>query len=208
MIDLSNLQLDSPLSYLIAVLLPALDAVIPLLPSETAIIALGVATSGSADPRIAILIALAAFGAFIGDNVCYLIGRHFGPWVDRRFFASERGQRQRAWAEGKLDRYGVRLIVVCRFIPGGRTAVTLTCGITGYPRRNFYVATAAAGTIWACYAFFLGRIGGKTFEDKPWVGLLIALGAALVVSVLVEVARREISWWRRRRTNRDTEPGA
>jgi hypothetical protein len=40
-------------SYLAAVLLPALNAVIPVLPSETAVVALGVATAGRADPRIA-----------------------------------------------------------------------------------------------------------------------------------------------------------
>ena len=60
MIDLAQLDVGSPASYLIAVLVPALDALIPLLPSETAVIALGVATAGSADPRIAVLVMLAA----------------------------------------------------------------------------------------------------------------------------------------------------
>lgn len=39
----TSLQVDAPLSYLIAVVLPALDAIFPVLPSETAVIALGVA---------------------------------------------------------------------------------------------------------------------------------------------------------------------
>ncbi len=82
---LSDLQPDSVLSYLIAFLFPALDAVLPVLPSETAIVALGVATAGSIDPRLILLVILAACGAFVGDNVCFMIGRHFGPWVDRRF---------------------------------------------------------------------------------------------------------------------------
>ncbi len=66
---LSTLAITSPLSYLIAVLLPAFDAIIPVLPSETAIITLGVATAGSTDPRIAVLVLLAALGAFLGDNL-------------------------------------------------------------------------------------------------------------------------------------------
>lgn len=199
MYGLSHLQVDSPLSYAIAFALPALDAIVPVLPSETAIVALGVATAGSVDPRIALLIALAAAGAFVGDNVCYLIGRRFGHRVDRVFFSGRKGADRRAWAERTLDRFGVRLIFVCRFIPGGRTAVTLTCGATRYRRRTFLVATAASGLIWASYAFFLGRLGGKAFEDKPWVGLLFALGIALVVSGLVELARRAPRWWRRLR---------
>lgn len=60
MIDLAQLDIGSPVSYLIAILVPALDALIPVLPSETAVIALGVATAGSTDPRIAVLVGLPA----------------------------------------------------------------------------------------------------------------------------------------------------
>ena len=69
-----------------------------------------------------------------------------------------------------LDRYGARIIIVCRFIPGARTAVTLVCGLVGFRRRTFVIATAFAGVIWACYAFFIGRLGGQAFESRPWAG--------------------------------------
>jgi len=187
---LTSLQVGSVLSYVIAIAIPALDAVIPILPSETVIIALGVATAGSADPRIALLVACAALGAFLGDNLSYLLGRRFGPWVDRRFFRGEQGARRRAWAERSLQRFGMQLIVVCRFFPGGRTAVTLCCGIVGYSRRRFVIATVAAGLIWASYSFFIGRLGGKAFEDNPWEGFAVAFGITIAISGLVELIRR------------------
>jgi membrane-associated protein len=187
---LDTLQVDSVISYLIALVLPAFDAIVPVLPSETAVIALGVTTAGSADPRIALLVACAAAGAFLGDNLCYLLGRRFGPAVERRFFAGPKGARTRAWAERSLDRYGPQLIVVCRFVPGGRTAVTLTCGLIGYPRRRFVAATAVAAVIWALYAFLIGRIGGQAFEHNIWAGLAVAFGASVVISGLIELIRR------------------
>lgn len=195
--DLTVLHLGSPLSYLLAFFMPALDAILPIVPSETAIIALGVATAGSADPRIALLVGLAAVGAFLGDNVSYLLGRRFGPAVERRFFSSTKGARRRIWAQQALERYGARLILVCRFIPGGRTAVTLTCGIVSYPRRSFLIATALAATVWACYAFFIGRFGGKAFEDRPWAAFLVAFAAVTLISALVEIGRRSSGWLRR-----------
>jgi len=196
---LQHLALSSPLSYLAAFLIPMLDAILPVLPSETIVIALGVSTAGSTDPRIALLVGLAACGAFAGDNLCYFIGRRFGPLAERKLFAGEKGARRRAWATGALARFGARLIVVCRFIPGGRTAVTLTCGIVGYSRRSFLIATAFAGVIWACYAFFLGRLGGKAFEDRPWIGFLLAFGVALAASAIIELVRRVKPWrWLRR----------
>jgi membrane protein DedA with SNARE-associated domain len=84
----------------------------------------------------------------------------------------------------------MQLIVVCRFFPGGRTAVTLCCGIIGYPRRRFIVATAVAGSIWAGYSFFIGRLGGKAFADQPLAGFAVAFGVTVAVSGLVEVIRR------------------
>jgi len=187
---LESLQVSSALSYLIALVLPALDAIFPVLPSETAIIALGAATAGSADPRIALLVGCAAGGAFLGDNLCYFLGSRFGPAVQRRFFATPKGMRARAWAERSLERFGTQLIVVCRFIPGGRTAVTLTCGLTGYPRRRFTTATAVAAVIWALYSFLIGRIGGRAFEDNLWAGFAVAFGASIAISTVIEVVRR------------------
>jgi membrane protein DedA with SNARE-associated domain len=187
---LASLRVDALLSYAIAIIIPALDAILPVLPSETAVITLGVATAGSADPRIALLVACSAAGAFLGDNLCCLLGRRFGPRIERRFFRGEKGARRLAWAERSLERYGMPLIVVCRFIPGGRTAVTLCCGIVRYQQRRFVIATAIAGVIWASYSFFIGRLGGQAFEDKPWAGLLLALGVAGAISMLIELARR------------------
>ena len=116
---LTTLSVSSPVSYLVAFVVPALDALLPGLPSETVVIALGAVTAGSADPRIGLLVALAAFGAFLGDNAAYLVGRRFGPAVDRRLFAGEKGARRRAWAQRSLDRFGTRIIIACRFIRAG-----------------------------------------------------------------------------------------
>src|SRR6201982_4249715 len=106
-----SLQVDSVLSYLIALVIPALDAIFPVLPSETAVIALGVATAGSVDPRIALLVGCAAAGAFAGDNLSYLLGRRFGPAVQRRFFTTPKGIKAQDWAERSLDRFGMQLII-------------------------------------------------------------------------------------------------
>jgi membrane protein DedA with SNARE-associated domain len=206
-IDLAQLDISSPVSYLIAVLVPALDALIPVLPSETAVIALGVATAGSTDPRIAVLVALAALGAFVGDNAAYLLGRRFGPAVSRWIFAGERGARRHAWAQRSLAEYGTRIIVACRFIPGGRTAVTLTCGLIGYPRRSFILGTGLAAVLWASYAFLIGRLGGQAFEGRPWAGLLVGLGLTVVVSGVIEAVRR-LRGRARRRAAQSAEPPA
>jgi hypothetical protein len=81
--------------------------------------------------------------------------------------------------------------------------VTLTCGLTGYPRRRFAVATAVAAVIWALYAFFIGRLGGQVFEDNPWAGLVIAFAASIAISAVIEAIRRLLA---HRRGRASAEP--
>lgn len=72
--------------------------------------------------------------------------------------------------------------------------MTLTCGAAGYNRRRFVPAAAVAALLWALYAFFVGRIGGHVFTDRPWLGLLVALGIVLVLMMLIETVRRATRW--------------
>ena len=165
-----------------------------MLPSETAVIALGVAAAGSADPRIVLLIACAAAGAFLGDNLSYLIGRRFGPWAERRFFASGKGARSRAWAERALHRFGMQVIIVCRFIPGGRTGGHADLRAHRLPALPVRHRGGDLGAVRLLHR----PLGGKAFEDKPWVGFLAAFGGTVVLSAVIEASRRIRSGWKGR----------
>jgi membrane protein DedA with SNARE-associated domain len=181
-------------AYGIVFVLAFLDSIVPVVPSETAVITAGV-VAAAGDLQLAPILLAAAAGAFLGDNVAYLIGRTVGDPVVDRFFSGDKARKRIEWAHGQLEERGGVLIVVARFIPGGRTAVTLTAGLVHYPWRRFVVFDAAAAVIWASYAGLLGYFGGKTFEDQPWKGLLVALACGFAFAGLVEGAR----WVLRRR---------
>ena len=87
------------------------------------------------------------------------------------------------------------MIVVGRFIPGGRTAITLSAGTLGFPWRRFALFDAVASIIWATYAALLGYVGGRAFEHAPWKGLALALAVAFAVTGGIELVR----WALRRR---------
>ncbi len=97
-------------------------------------------------------------------------------------------------AERQLAARGGELIAVARFIPGGRTAVTLSAGASLFPWRRFALFDGAAALLWALYASLLGYFGGKAFEGAAWKGLLLALGIAFAVAAGVEIVR----WYRGR----------
>jgi membrane-associated protein len=182
-------------AYLILFLLAFLDVLVPIVPSETAVITAGV-VAASGDLSLALIIPAAAVGAFLGDNTVYLIGHRFGGRVTERFFSGEKATERMAWAEVQLSERGGELIVVARFIPGGRTAVALSAGTLGYRWRRFVAFDLAATLIWASYAALLGYYGGRTFESF-W-GLALALTTAFAIAGGIELVR----WLQRRRRKR------
>ena len=175
-------------AYVIILALAFLDSFFPVVPSETGVITGGV-LAASGDLSIELVLVAAAAGAFAGDNFTYGLGKVFGDRLSRKLFRGKRAQRTLSWAQRTLEERGTTLIIAARFIPGGRTATTFTCGLTGYPWRRFLFLTFVAGIGWALYAGLLGYFGGKTFKDQEWKGLLVAFAIAGTVAVTVEVVR-------------------
>jgi len=187
-----------PLVFAVAML----DAFFPLVPSETVAITAGV-LAGSGDLSLPLCILAASAGAFVGDNISYGLGTLLGERTVKRWFSGEKAHKAFAWAERTLEQRGTYIIIVGRFIPGGRTAVTFSAGyIHSFTWRRFVVADAIAATIWGSYAVLLGYFGGKAFEEQPWKGLLLAFGIAIGITSTVELVRHR----RSRRREADMQP--
>jgi membrane protein YqaA with SNARE-associated domain len=109
-----------------------LDSVIPVVPGETTVIVGGVA-AGAGNQTLALVILAGASGAFVGDNIAYTIGDKFSPRV--RAWAARQPNRELRLesARNQIRKRGGPLLITARFIPGGRTILTLSSGITHQP---------------------------------------------------------------------------
>jgi membrane protein DedA with SNARE-associated domain len=186
-------------AYAIVFLFAFLDLFFPFVPSETAVITAGV-VAAAGDLTLGLIVAAAAGGAFLGDNTAYLVGRRFGQRALDRFGSGGKGRARADWGRGQLQERGGTVIVSGRFVPGGRTAVTLSAGTLRYRWRRFVAFDVVAVIFWALFASLLGYFGGRTFEEEPWKGLLLALGIGFSVAGLAELVRWAV---RRKRAPRD-----
>lgn len=176
-------------SYLIIFAVAAIDAFFPVVPSETLVITAGVLAS-QGDMSLPLVVLVAATGAILGDNISYGIGTWVGEHTLKRWFRSEKSHRRLEWAEHQLDQRGAYIILVARFIPGGRTAVTFASGYThALSWHRFIRYDVVACSVWATYAALLGYFGGRTFEERPWAGLLLAFALATGIAFTVEAIR-------------------
>lgn len=188
----------SPWVYLALFALAMLDGFFPVVPAETSVITAGVFAASTGAPDLALVIVVAALGAFVGDHISYAIGRT----TNQRLRNGKRSGKAFAWAQQALAERGGLVLVVARYIPGGRTACTLTMGAVAHPRRSFALFDAVAAVSWAVYSGLIGYVGGAAFENDPIKGLLLGLGIAVTITVVVEVVR----YLRHRRVARRPEP--
>jgi membrane-associated protein len=202
--SIANAVSGSPWTYALIVAVCAGDAMFPVLPSETIVIAAAV-LAANGHLNIALVVIAAALGALLGDNCAYAVGNSGLRRLADRFLRSEKSRRRLEWARSQLQQHGVWIIVVARFIPGGRTATTYVAGTVGMPwKRRFLPADGVAVALWALYASGLGYIGGAAFQHNLWLPMLIAAGAGFLVGGLGEVIRRRA--FDRRSDRKDRQP--
>ena len=161
-------------------------------PGETALVAAGVLASRN-HFSIAAVIAVAATGAIIGDNVGYWIGRIYGRKLFLRFRRLEavlpRGERF-------FRRHGGKAVFLARFIAGLRVTGAWMAGISHMQWWRFLVWNAAGGIAWATavglVAYYLGRAAADLVSEYGLIGGGVAVGLAIVIAVGVHLWRRRM----------------
>jgi membrane protein DedA with SNARE-associated domain len=181
---MSALDVAGSLGYVVLPLAVAAESAGIPVPGETTLIAAAV-LAANGKMQIAAVIALAAAGAIVGDNIGYLLGRHLGR---RALVARGPGRRIRRSAldagRALFARYGGAAILVGRFVAFGRVAIAWLAGAEKLRWRRFAAWNAAGSVAWATavggLAFALGTAGTR------W---LAAGGLALTVAAFVRLWR-------------------
>lgn len=180
--------MGSPWLYLAVFVFVAIDGFFPTIPGETLVVTSGV-FAASGDPNLLAVIATGAVGGFVGDHVSYAIGYTAGGRLIDRMRPGSRKRKPFDWAGKALRERGGGVLIICRFIPGCRTAATLTTGTVRFPRGSFAAFTAIGVVCWATYFTLVGYVGGIAFQRQPLLGVLLGIGIAVLVSALIEGIR-------------------
>lgn len=170
--------------------LVVLDAFFVIVPSETAVVALGSLALSTGSPSVAVVLLAAGAGAVVGDSACYLIGRLVAvrPPTRPRLLAAA-FQR----AESLLQRRAAVLILTARYVPFARIAVNLTAGATRFPYRRFLPLSILAGAGWALFNVVVGASVGAWLGNDPLLAVAVSVLTAICLGVAVDYAAGRIS---------------
>jgi membrane protein DedA with SNARE-associated domain len=152
--------------------------------------------------QIPIVIACAAFGAIIGDNIGYLVGRTGGYALVQRFgryvfLKPHHLQKARQF----FARHGNKTVFLGRFVAVLRAWAAFLAGVNHMPWPIFLIYNAAGGVIWAiiygCLGFYAGRIFHDNFgavehlaKTISWTGAVLIVVVVLVAYILFRLRRK------------------
>lgn len=170
-----------------------IGAFIPFITGDSLIFAAGVLSSGSSEINITVLAVGVGIAAFLGDQVGFVLGRHFGrPYLDKR-----EGPRIRLAIE-KSERFYADLgwwaVVVARFIPWARVLIPAIAGIA---RMNYYKFLAANLTGALAWGVGLTLAGYYAVTVPAVKSATYAIATFFIVGSIVAGIR---SWLRNRQT--------
>jgi membrane protein DedA with SNARE-associated domain len=167
------------------------------LPGETALIAAAI-LAGRGHFDIAVVIALAATAAIVGDNVGYLIGRRGGrALLLRHPRLRDHGERMLAMGEPFFARHGAKAVFLGRWFAGLRIAAAWLAGINRMRWPSFLFWNASGGICWAVsvgvLAYLLGHSAERVLKTAGVVGAggIVVGGIAGVLYLRLRRRRRE-----------------
>ncbi|WP_041834452.1 DedA family protein [Actinoplanes sp. N902-109] len=196
MTDLLTVMATPAWAYLAVFGFIAVDAMVPVVPIQAIMITAGALTVYG-NLNLPLAIAIGALGMFTGDSIAFVLGRSAGGhWVSGRLAAlrrrfmprpdnaapKEQSRTKRAaerFTRG-LRRPGPLVLLLCRFVPGGRMAAGYHAGRTGYPIKLFALYDGGAALAWAMYGGLVGHVGGTAITQSAWRLFAIAATAAVI----------------------------
>lgn len=128
--------------------------------------------------------------AIAGNLVGYWIGRKAGPALfrkpDSRLFRQEYVDRTQHF----FDNYGVRAIVMARFVPIVRTFITAMAGVGHMSYRTYVIYSTIGGILWATGLTLLGYyLGEVTFIANNIEAIAIGIVLLSVIPIFFELRR-------------------
>jgi membrane-associated protein len=190
MTDLLTFVAAPAWAYLAIFGLLAFDAMVPVVPIQAIMITAGALTVYG-NLQLALVIAVGALGMLAGDSLAFLLGRTAGRRIGNSWLALRLGSLRKRFAHRKtkktaerftrgLRKPGPLVLLLCRFVPGGRMAGGYHAGHRAYPIKLFILYDGGASLAWATYAALVGHIGGTAITQSAWKVFAVAAAAAVV----------------------------
>jgi len=158
------------------------------LPGDSMLVVSGLMARTLPDKLNVIFVLLAFFaGSVIGDNTGYWTGRTMGKKLfnreDSRVFKPSRVAKAHAF----FEKYGVKTVVLARFVPIVRTFAPLVVGAAEMPYSRFLPFSILGGALWISSMVLAGYFLGTMIEQYFHISLQDHIEKVVIVVVFLSL---------------------
>ncbi len=183
--------------YILLFLNSFLENVVPPVPGDLVTI-FGAYLVGIGVLKLTPMIGAALLGSIIGFMFVYYVGLYLG----NAFFSDERRKRlfspkNTAKAQRWLSRYGYKVILINRFLPGVRSIISPLAGASKMSAGKIALYGSVGMIIWNGLLVFAGLIAGENWEMAAQLFRRYNTAAFIIMALLVCVG--SVLYWRKRK---------
>lgn len=180
--------LDPALVYVVLFFFAFIENIFPPSPSDVVVVVGATLVANSTLGFIPILI-LTTIGSTIGFVVMYFIGEFFGGKILRagklKFITKEGLDKADSW----FHKYGYKLILINRFMPGTRAVMSFFSGVHRLKQTPTFIYAAVSSFFWNAFLIFIGIMVGRNVDLidkylKTYENIFLVI-MVLVVSVIL-----------------------
>lgn len=144
-------------------------------------------------------------GSVLGDNTGYWTGRLMGKTLFNRedswVFKPSRVEKAHAF----FEKYGVKTVVLARFVPIVRTFAPLVVGAAEMPYHRFLGFSVLGGLLWICGMVLAGYFLGGVIERALGIRLEDHIEKVVIVVVFLSLLPPIIEYLKHRSAARKAE---
>ena len=169
-------------------------AFIPFITGDSLVFAAGLIAAANSDSINIFVMAIGVgIAAWLGDQVGYTLGRHFGrPYLDKR--NGNWLKKAIVRSEQFYQSYGWWSVVVARFIPWARVIIPAVAGIGKMNYYQFFTANFVGAVLWGTGL----TVAGYFTYSIEWVRSFVYIIALVVIGLSIIAGVRT---WRANRNS-------
>lgn len=155
------------------------------IPGETTLMAAAIVAGHTGRLDIIVVLLAAICGAIIGDNFAFLMGRHFGfPLLRRYGHIIHVDEKRLKFIQYLFLKYGKPIVFIGRFVVILRAWEAFLAGANALPWRTFAPVNAAAIVVWACvWGLGAWAVGQASKDILVW----LSIGILIVIVILLTI---------------------
>lgn len=163
--------------------------IMPLLPGDSMLFAIGVIAATTGKLSIAIIIPLLIIAALLGDNVNYYVGHKFGELIKEKKKILFLKKEYITKTEDFFEKNGGKAVILARFVPIVRTIAPFVAGAGSMKYRTYILNCIAGAIIWVVSITFLGYFLGqidivKNNFEKVVLGIVLISIAPIFIKLI------------------------